>query len=96
MARHRSGLDSNSGVISMPADQNADLFWNGGTLASLAFGAGIVDNANGRYLLRNIQSDNPGHRQPPTVRITGQDRPDRGTIGGSGAKRDYRMSTSLA
>ena len=32
--RHRSGLNSNSGVISpMPADQNADLFWNGGTLA---------------------------------------------------------------
>ena len=31
--------------------------------------------------------------QPPTVRITGRHRPDRGTIGGSGANRDYRMST---
>jgi hypothetical protein len=27
------------------------------------------------------------------VRITGRDCPDRGTIGGSGANRDYRMST---
>jgi hypothetical protein len=27
------------------------------------------------------------------VRITGQHRPDRGTIGRSGATRDYRMST---
>jgi hypothetical protein len=27
------------------------------------------------------------------VRITGQRRPDRGTIGGSSADRDYRMST---
>src|SRR3984893_11527602 len=31
--------------------------------------------------------------QPPTVRITGRHRPDRGTIGGSRADRDYRMST---
>jgi hypothetical protein len=31
--------------------------------------------------------------EPPTVRITGQRRPDRGTIGGSSANRDYRMST---
>jgi hypothetical protein len=35
-----------------------------------------------------------GLRRPlPTVRITGQRRPDRGTIGGSSANRDYRMST---
>jgi Bacterial transglutaminase-like N-terminal region len=31
--------------------------------------------------------------EPPTVRIIGRHRPDRGTIGGSGADRDYRMST---
>jgi hypothetical protein len=31
--------------------------------------------------------------QPPTVRITGRRSPDRGTIGGSGTDRDYRMST---
>src|SRR5262249_18274112 len=31
--------------------------------------------------------------EPPIVRITGQRRPDRGTIGRSGANRDYRMST---
>jgi len=31
--------------------------------------------------------------EPPMVRITGQRRPDRGTIERSGAHRDYRMST---
>jgi len=31
--------------------------------------------------------------EPPMVRIAGQRRPDRGTIGRSGARRDYRMST---
>jgi hypothetical protein len=30
--------------------------------------------------------------EPPMVRITGQRRPDRGTIGRSGTHRDYRMS----
>jgi hypothetical protein len=30
------------------------------------------------------------------VRITGRHRPDRGTIGGSGAARDYRMSTYVS
>jgi hypothetical protein len=31
--------------------------------------------------------------EPPMARITEQRRPDRGTIGGSSADRDYRMST---
>ena len=31
--------------------------------------------------------------EPPMLRITGRCRPDRGTIGRSGAHRDYRMST---
>jgi hypothetical protein len=31
--------------------------------------------------------------EPPTVRITGQRRPNRGTFGRSSANRDYRMST---
>jgi len=31
--------------------------------------------------------------EPPMVRITGQRRPDRGTIERSGAHRDYPMST---
>jgi hypothetical protein len=34
--------------------------------------------------------------EPPTVRITGRHRPDRGTIGKSSADRDYRMSTHVA
>src|SRR5438094_7424699 len=42
------------------------------------------------------ETSNPTKRvidEPPTVRITGRQRPDRGTIGRLGANRDYRMST---
>jgi hypothetical protein len=42
------------------------------------------------------ETSNPTKRviyEPPTVRITGRHRPDRGTIGGSRADRDYRIST---
>jgi hypothetical protein len=42
------------------------------------------------------ETSNPTKRvidEPPTVRITGQRRPDRGTFGKSSADRDYRMST---
>jgi hypothetical protein len=43
------------------------------------------------------ETSNPTKRvidEPPMVRITGRHRPDRGTIGRSGANRDYRMSTA--
>jgi len=33
--------------------------------------------------------------ESPMARITGRHRPDRGTIGGSGADRDYRMSIDV-
>jgi hypothetical protein len=42
------------------------------------------------------ETSNPTKRvidQPPTVGITGQCRPDRGTIDKSTADHDYRMST---
>jgi hypothetical protein len=42
------------------------------------------------------QTSNPTKQvihESPIARITGRHRPDRGTIGGSGADRDYRMST---
>jgi hypothetical protein len=41
------------------------------------------------------ETSNPTKRvinEPPTVRITGQSRPDRDTIGRSRADRKYRMS----
>jgi hypothetical protein len=44
----------------------------------------------------SVETSNPTKQvidQPPIVRITGQRRPVRGTIGRSGANRDYRMST---
>jgi hypothetical protein len=40
--RHRSGLDPYSSVTSrMPADQNADLFWNRGALAPPEYAASL-------------------------------------------------------
>jgi hypothetical protein len=50
---HRSSLDPYASVISrMPADQNADLFWNRGALArQTESAAGSVDDANRRHLL---------------------------------------------
>jgi hypothetical protein len=49
---HRSGLDAYASVISrMPADQNADLFWNRGALAPPKSPATIVNDANRRHLL---------------------------------------------
>jgi hypothetical protein len=33
--------------------------------------------------------------EPPMVRITGQNLPDRDTIGGSRADRDYRMARHI-
>ena len=42
------------------------------------------------------ETSNPTNRSSmlPMVQITGQRRPDRGTIGRSGANPDYRMSTN--
>ena len=95
--RHRSGLDPQTCIISrMPADQNPDLFWNGGALAPPQSAASIVDDANRRRLLRNVQSD-PTKQvidEAPKVRIT--DNPARIaalSIGKSSTNRDYRMST---
>jgi hypothetical protein len=72
----------------MPADQTADLFWNGEALAPPQSAASIVDDAG--------ETSNPTKQvidEPPNVRITGQSCPDRGTIGRSSTNRDYRMST---
>ena len=61
--RHRSGLDPYAGLVPrMPTDQNGDLFWNRGALTPPKSAAGIVDDANGRHLLRNVQSNKMTHR----------------------------------
>src|SRR5262249_18960626 len=91
---HRSGFDAYASVISrMAADKNPDLFWNCGALTPPKSPASIVNDAEHRHLLRNVQPDKASHHEPPNVRITGQSFPDRGTIGRSSADRDYRMST---
>src|SRR5262249_46010243 len=91
---HRSGFDAYASVISrMAADKNPDLFWNCGALTPPASPASIVNDAERRHLLRNVQPDKASHHEPPNVRITGQSFPDRRTIGRSSADRDYRMST---
>src|SRR5262249_25971365 len=80
-------------ISRMAADKNPDLFWNCGALTPPESPASIVNDAERRHLLRNVQPDKASHHEPPNVRITGQSFPDRGTIGRSSADRDYRMST---
>jgi hypothetical protein len=94
--RHRSGLDPYASVIPrMPAHQTPIC-------------SGIVGHWP-RHSLRPAlsttqiavifcETSNPTKRvidEPPMVRITGQRRPDRGTIGRSSANRDYRMSIDI-
>jgi hypothetical protein len=60
---HRSGFDPYAGVnSSMAADQNADLFWNCGALTPPESVASIVNDADRRHLLRNVQPDKASHR----------------------------------
>ena len=92
--RHRARLDPNAGVISrMSAHRSGDLFRLCGALTPPQSMASIVDDANGRRLLLNFQTDKVGHVEAPMVQITGQRHPDRGTIERSGPHRDYPMST---
>jgi hypothetical protein len=59
---HRSGFDPYAGVnSSMAADQNVDLFWNCGALTPPQSAASIVDDADRRHLLRNVQPYKTGH-----------------------------------
>jgi hypothetical protein len=92
--RHRASLDANAGVI--PACRR--------TIAAICSGAvGHWPRHSLRPALSATQmavifceTSKPRKWiimvEPPMVRITGQRRPDRGTIGRSGAHRDYRMS----
>src|ERR1700730_13269682 len=60
--RHRSGLDPYAGVIPcVPTHETADLFRNRRALAPPYSAANIVDDANSRHLLRNVQSNKMGH-----------------------------------
>jgi hypothetical protein len=81
--RHRSGLDPYAGVIPrMPADQNGDLFWNRGALTPPSLRPALSTT---QMAVIFCETSNPTKRvtyEPPTVRITGRHRPDRGTIGG--------------
>jgi hypothetical protein len=49
--RHRSSLNPNAGISRMPADQNADLFWDRGALAPPESPASIVDGTSHRTIL---------------------------------------------
>ena len=88
------GLDPYTGVIPrMPADQNGDLFWNRGALTRQSLSPALSTT---QMAVIFCETSNPTKwviDQPPTVRITGQCRPDRGTIDKSRADRDFRMST---
>ena len=60
--RHRASLDANAGIISrMSAHHSGDLFRRRGALAPPQSATGVVDDANGCHLLRNVQTDEVGH-----------------------------------
>jgi hypothetical protein len=60
--RHRASLDPNAEVIArMSTHHSGDLFRRGGALAPPHSATGVVDNANGCHLLRNVQTDEVGH-----------------------------------
>jgi hypothetical protein len=91
--RHRSGLDLNAGVISrMPPTKTLICSETVGhcprqrlrpVLSMTQIAVIFCETSNPTKLVID---------EPPMVRITGQLCPDRGTIGGSSANRDYRMS----
>jgi hypothetical protein len=79
-------------VIScIPTHHSTEPFWNGRALAPPQPPTGIVDYADGGHLLRNIQANKMGHRLTSNIANHGRRLPDRDTIGGSRANRDYRM-----
>jgi hypothetical protein len=91
---HRASLDPNAGGISRrSAHRSGDLFRRCGALIPPQSKASIVDDADGRHLPRNVQTDKVGHVEASMARITGRRRSDRGAIERSGARRDYSMST---
>ncbi|MDQ6702695.1 MAG: hypothetical protein M3Z96_06130 [Pseudomonadota bacterium] len=90
--RHRSSFDPYASVIScIPTHHSINLFWNGRALAPPQPPTGIVDQTAVIF----CETSKPTKwviDQPPILRITGRCLPDRDTIGGSRAARDYRMS----
>ena len=63
------------------------------TLATPLPATGIVHDTDRRQFLRHVQTDIVGHRTASDGETTGQQRPERGTIGNSASRRDYLMST---
>ena len=95
--RHRANLDANAGVI--PACRR--------TIAAIRSGAvghwprhSLRPALSTQMAVIFCETSKPTKWaimiEPPMMRITGQRRPDRGTIERSGTHRDYRMSTELA
>ena len=92
--RHRTGFDADTGILSgMPTHRPLNLFRVRRALTPPQSATGIVNDADRRQLLRHVQTNVVGHRQPPMVNTTGPQRPDRSTIGKSAGRRDYPMST---
>ena len=61
--RHGAGFDPYPSIVArVSAQGDADLFWNRGALTSPYSPAVLVNDANRRHLLRNVQANKMGHR----------------------------------
>jgi hypothetical protein len=91
--RHRAGFDPYPSLVArVSAQVDADLFWNRGALTSPYSPAVLSTTQIGVIFCETSRPIKWGIDESPKVRITGRHRPDRGTIGGSRADRDYPMS----
>ena len=60
--RHGTSLQPHMRVISRtPPHRTLDLLWVGGTLTTPQPATGLVDDADRRQLLRNVQTNKSGH-----------------------------------
>ena len=61
--RHGAGFDPYPSIVArVSAQGGADLFWNRRALTSPYSPAVLVNDANRRHLLRNVQANKMGHR----------------------------------
>lgn len=92
MHQPRPGLNSDSRIYpGMSAKDGRNLIRHRAALAAPDSLTCLIDDADCRGLLGDIQSNVKGHRVAPIGLKPGENRPDRGTIGHP-AIRDYRMS----
>jgi hypothetical protein len=92
--RHRSGLNTNIGIVTcMAANNSFDQNRVRGTNTAPNPLAVCIDHANRRRFLRYVQANRMGHRSSSDNPKPPGQYPDHGIIGKLVRRRDYPMST---